>query len=453
MKKFFFAVLFFALSISVANAQFIINNGTHVVISDTTKIVLNNLGWVQRGSMTPGKSTVIFKGTTASLIATDGNNPTFYKLLLDKPTTILGLADTISVQQEMVFSQGNLDLNGNLLNLGNTGKLTNEQENSRVISTTPNGQIIRTVDFTGAITTADSGQLGLAITTSRPLGPTQIIRSHDIQAFPGGSSIQRYFDIIPTNNSELDATLRFSYFDGELNSLSEGDLTLFNSPDNGINWNPMGTSNKDPNLNFLEQTGVPVLNRITASSIGNFPVEWLAFTAEATQNRQTLLSWVTGSELNNQGFFIERTYKDSPFDWEAIGFVEGAGTSSIPSIYEFVDPTPAEGENLYRLKQVDLDGVFDYSEIRAVYFEPRLAVSLYPNPTFETTWLDLELTEDQKITVMMFDGRGRQVHTSAYHMLAGRNKVAISVADLAEGIYSVRLQGDNLIVPLKLSVK
>jgi len=124
-----------------------------------------------------------------------------------------------------------------------------------------------------------------------------------------------------------------------------------------------------------------VTNLDTTSAVA--PVEWLSFKAALRQN-QTLLSWSTASEENNQGFYLERS-PDTEF-WEEIGFVAGAGTTQEVQYYTFTDPQPAIGYNYYRIRQTDYNGDTDYSSIQAIVLDPGLSsdlVRVYPNPVVD----------------------------------------------------------------------
>ena len=88
------------------------------------------------------------------------------------------------------------------------------------------------------------------------------------------------------------------------------------------------------------------------------PVELTSFTGNYTNN-SVHLNWSTATEVNNQGFDIERNHNSS---WEKIGFVEGKGNSVIKNEYSFEDKNPVGYKIQYRLKQIDNNGNFKYSD-------------------------------------------------------------------------------------------
>ena len=93
--------------------------------------------------------------------------------------------------------------------------------------------------------------------------------------------------------------------------------------------------------------------------MGGLPIELTSFTAEKAGD-DVRLEWQTASEINNYGFSIEARF-DSKGEWESIGFVQGAGNSNSPKYYSFVHSAIKEEAVKYRLKQIDNDGQFSYS--------------------------------------------------------------------------------------------
>jgi hypothetical protein len=114
------------------------------------------------------------------------------------------------------------------------------------------------------------------------------------------------------------------------------------------------------------------------------PVELLFFNAERKNVEEVLLSWSTATEINNQGFEIERMY-ESQATFESIGWVDGQGTTTSTTNYQYTDENSYGGISYYRLKQIDHDGTFSYSAIKAVAGDGDRSISyteisIYPNP-------------------------------------------------------------------------
>jgi hypothetical protein len=142
------------------------------------------------------------------------------------------------------------------------------------------------------------------------------------------------------------------------------------------------------------------------------PVELTSFTA-GLSGQTVILNWTTATELNNQGFKIERHTTTS--NWETIGYVPGFGTTSEPKTYSYTDDKIVTGTYTYRLKQVDFDGTFSYSdEVEVeVDFAPSDFALLqnYPNPFNPNTKIQFQVPRTSSVTVKIYDMLGQEVST------------------------------------------
>ncbi|MBD3291223.1 T9SS type A sorting domain-containing protein [candidate division KSB1 bacterium] len=149
---------------------------------------------------------------------------------------------------------------------------------------------------------------------------------------------------------------------------------------------------------------------------GVIPVE-LAFFEVQESDGQVLLNWSTVTESNNYGFEIQRQFKDEE-TWQRIGFVEGHGTTSVPQSYSFVEQGLPGGTYLYRLKQIDFDGAFEYSETVEVNLTIATTFALgqnYPNPFNPDTRIDYSIPDsengDQLVSLTIFNMLGEKIRT------------------------------------------
>ena len=211
---------------SASSAQLAITPGAEFTISGNMQLTLQDFGLINNGRFNEGNSKVSFTGNTSSLIS--GSQPLqFHELEMNKAnnSSVL-LQRAIGIGQRILFSSGFLDLNGFDIELGNTGSLDGEKENSRVIGS-GGGEILSRANLNSPAE-SNPGNLGCLISSNQNLGSVTIKRGHRLQAGVGlVSSIFRYYEIIPANNAALNAALRFNYFDGELNGLNENNLILF----------------------------------------------------------------------------------------------------------------------------------------------------------------------------------------------------------------------------------
>jgi hypothetical protein len=299
---------------------------------------------------------------------------------------------------------------------------------------------------------ANPANLGLLITSAANLGSTSLSRYFSAQNVGAASGIERYYVVVPTNNSGLNATLRFTYFDAELNGNAEGDLEAFLSPDNGLSYAPLGFASRDASANFVEFTGVdqfPAANRLTLAefSATSFPVEWLGFTATAVGER-VQCRWETATELNSDYFVVERSADGG--DFEPFATLPAAGNSQELRSYEAWDEQPFFGRSWYRVQQVDFDGSYSYSPMVQVAFSPSLQAALAPNPAHESTTLSLQALDEGPLALRLYDAKGRLVQLQQQRLASGLNRIKIDVHDLSEGVYYIvaRQGGQQIRLPL-----
>ena len=175
------------------------------------------------------------------------------------------------------------------------------------------------------------------------------------------------------------------------------------------------------------------------------PVELNNFTADVKQGK-VYLSWETATELNNLGFFIERRSiysAENETEWVEIGFKEGRGNSTERNLYRFEDYPNYDGTYHYRLRQVDYDGTFEYSnEVEVNIFSVKsFALSQnYPNPFNPSTTISFQLPEASFISLKVFDALGTEVETIAEGKYpAGVHEVIFNAEKLSSGLYLYRI--------------
>lgn len=169
-----------------------------------------------------------------------------------------------------------------------------------------------------------------------------------------------------------------------------------------------------------------------------FPVEFLEFNAELSR-QGVELNWVTAFEKNNDFFLIERAGENEVF--EAIGMVQSQGDSYSKQRYKSVDPSPRRGVNYYRLKQFDLDGTTDYSNIVEVYLKesPILA---FPNPVNNEDFLNvnLKLDMDDEGSIELVDVLGKEVYREEINISKDGTMISIPIHSLVPGTYMLSLK-------------
>jgi photosystem II stability/assembly factor-like uncharacterized protein len=181
------------------------------------------------------------------------------------------------------------------------------------------------------------------------------------------------------------------------------------------------------------------------------PVELTAFTATAN-GKEVILNWTTATELNNQGFEIERSEDNISFN--KIGFVPGFGTTTEPKSYSYSDQSVNSGTNYYRLKQVDFDGSYEYSDVVEVDFKAFNSYVLeqcYPNPFNPTTTIGFGLQNKSTVNITILNAIGEEVAVVLNEEReAGYHQVEFNAATLPSGVYFYQLKADSYIETKKM---
>jgi hypothetical protein len=185
------------------------------------------------------------------------------------------------------------------------------------------------------------------------------------------------------------------------------------------------------------------------------PVELLSFSSSIVDNDVTL-NWATATETNNSGFQVERrkTQDERIKDWENIGFVNGNGTTTETKSYSFKDKTLSTGKYQYRLKQIDFDGTFEYSNIVEAEILPPTKFSLeqnYPNPFNPTTTIKWQTPKDGWQTLKIIDVTGNEIATQVDgYKVAGNYEITFNAKNLASGIYYYQIKSGEFIQTKKM---
>ncbi len=174
------------------------------------------------------------------------------------------------------------------------------------------------------------------------------------------------------------------------------------------------------------------------------PVELTSFTASAGSKSITL-NWKTSTETNNRGFEVQR--KTSNSGWTDISFVNGNGTSTQSHEYSYTDNNLESGKYSYRLKQVDMDGSFEYSKVVEANIDAPAKFELaqnYPNPFNPTTKIDFSVPSNSNVKLTVYNVLGQQVSVLVNgFMKSGNHTVDFNAAGLNSGLYFYKLESNG----------
>lgn len=313
-----------------------------------------------------------------------------------------------------VIAVGAIDLRGNFPAYGNYGpELDIVAPTSRQVGTTP------WQGMENSVTTIDLYPDGYNHPTANLNYPNMKYNRYFGGTSTSSSIVSGIVALIMSRNSGLTAT-------------EVTNILLNNTVDVGASG-------------FDNQSGFGMANAndaLSATPAPTFPVEYLSFSGKAF-NGNIKLEWETAQELNNDLFVIEKKFGNS---FQAIGEVGGSGTVNGISSYNFIDKAANLGSNVYRLKQVDFDGEYEYSRSINIKLNSRdlgLSSRLYPNPAKDEIHLELIDLQRNKVKLAIRDLQGKELYTSSHEIQQDREVLLINTADLSSGSYLLELKSSS----------
>lgn len=197
-----------------------------------------------------------------------------------------------------------------------------------------------------------------------------------------------------------------------------------------------------------QRTGITSFSPFAVASGGALPVVLSKFTATKRKNSVDL-QWQTLSETNCDYFGIERSNNGN--DYNELSQIRGAGTTISTNDYQYTDHAPAQGDNYYRLRQVDFDGSFSYSPIRVISMNNGKDINVIPTVAYADIRLDLSesLEADAQIDIIEVS-TGRIVQT--INLSAETSSQTMSVADFAAGMYFVKMINGSEVITKRFVV-
>lgn len=338
-----------------------------------------------------------------------------------------GLTLTSSVE----LAEGSTNTNNTSLILQSGVTLTNNANISGTGAVTNNGTIAGTGTFGGALTNNGTVSPGTSAGTLTISGDYSSHGSSELDIELGGTSAGQYDVLNIGGTATLNGTLNILLINAY--EPQQGDkFTIITAA--SIN-SVFSTVNLPPAFENFQISYVG--NNVELEYMGPLPVELTRFDARE-ELRGVALSWETASELNNEFFVIQHS-RDSRH-WDVIGVVEGAGTTLLPQVYSFLHEHPGRGMHYYRLRQVDYDGAYAFSPVRAVDIRDGDAVPAdwSVRPTLASDLIHLirhSGDSDARWTVLSTDGR------PILHGLLGpgQDLQLIEIDRLIPGIYFLQV--------------
>jgi Secretion system C-terminal sorting domain len=274
---------------------------------------------------------------------------------------------------------------------------------------------------------------------------------------PGNTNVNRFLSYRYTNILHGSSTPLGGSFVGAGNKYIGVKFKISSSTYYG--WVKINVPSRVSNLQIISYA-YESTEGISIIADGVLAVELVSFSAVKNQER-IMLNWKTATEVNNYGFEIERNkYPEMQngetvvSQWEKIGFVNGHGNSNSPKDYSFDDESAPTGLVMYRLKQIDNDGKYEYSKIVTIGNNTIAKYALaqnYPNPFNPATTIRYSIPKSEHVTMKVYNELGKEVSTLVNETKeAGNYNVTFNGAGLASGIYYYRITAGDFTEVKKL---
>ena len=453
----------------------ILNLGTNTVTIDGLTIsegtVTSTSGTLEvsgafsnNGTFTHNNGTVNLNGGTQNIGGSIGT--TFYNLIISGTLTKT-LAKPVTVTANLTLTSGFLATDAtNILTLA-AGAATSGASSASFVKG-PMVKIGNTAfDFpVGAGTKLGrigiSGLSGSAAFTAQYFNAApsnQTALGTGLNGGTGKISTVEYWNLAPAAAITASVILHWEDNTSGVTSLTPANLVVAHyTSSNWISEGNAGTTSSGA-AGTLASNAISTWSPFTfgsPSGVAPLPVKLISFTAKAIE-KDAILNWSTATERNNDHFDVERSNDGVIFT--KIGEVNGAGNSTSIVKYAFTDARVADmsTQNVYyRLKQVDFDGSFEYSNLATVTFAKQGVVSILnvqPNPFAGNLVVNYNLPDQGNVTIRIIDAQGRIVASNDINANKGFNTSEFNTADYAKGIYFISVNYNGSSTNYKMLVK
>jgi subtilisin family serine protease len=199
--------------------------------------------------------------------------------------------------------------------------------------------------------------------------------------------------------------------------------------------------------------GWGIINTLAAIELIPVPVEITLFSGSYVSGA-VHLDWTTATETNNFGFEVQKRYDNTSY--EKIGFVSGNGTTTNGMQYSFEDNDLLAGRIFYRLKQLDFNGDFEYSNeimVEVLNLSDYQLYQNYPNPFNPSTTIKYSVPAQSKIKISLYDIIGNEVITLFEGIQqSGVHNVNFTADNLPSGVYFVSMTAENFSKAIKITL-
>ncbi len=292
-------------------------------------------------------------------------------------------------------------------------------------------------------TNSNIGGLGVGTSGSDNLGTVSITRTSGtagVISIGGKSGINRNWVITSTNPPTNGTNLTLSWDALDNNSKDLTTAQVYKSTDGGSSWLAFGSPQNASGTQSVTVNTTSFSSWTVSDGANPLPVELSSFSS-SVNSLGVNLQWKTATEINNYGFEIQRAVVNDSVasQFSKIGFIKGSGTSNSTKSYSFMDNSALYGKFQYRLKQIDNNGSFKYSQVIDVDLSNKpltFTMQNFPNPFNPTTIINYSIPQASFVTLTIYNILGEKVATLVNQkQVKGIYNVNFNAGRLASGMY------------------
>ncbi len=414
--------------------------------------------WINNGTITPSRGSINFKGNNPITIG-GSSISSFNDLVINNSNSnAITLAQNIQITGSITFTNGHIYTGANRVIFQDNATSTGASDSSHISG------IVRKVGNDAFTFPIGKNSLYAPVSITAPSDVAHYFEAEYFDTDPDASfdnsskassidhiSTREYWNITRNTGPTSDVSVSLSW-NTERSGVVQTPSELLLVHWNGTQWENLGNGGTSGTNGSGTITSAAVVADFSPFTIGSgtpnnpLPIELGAFNV-VLDNNTVKLSWTTISETNNDYFIIERSKNGE--SWEQLRLVKGAGTSGQLLNYREIDKTPLDGISYYRLKQVDFDGQYSFSQIKAVDSKNFQAtqLSLYPNPISG----DVVVLKSERdiingvITVFSIDGGVIYQDSNLYG-----KEVELFIPNLGQGTYILEIKEPIAVSKVKL---
>lgn len=440
-----------------------INSGAKFVlegsVTNAVNSTINNSGTIELEGSFDNKGTVV-SAQNAALTFTGVSDANFaggtgdYSIVhINKSNANVILTDGAVIDQTLSFqgTNSNVLINGNTLTLEANTTVTNASSTG-FIETNGTGRVKKIFDTpqvfeypigtTGAYTPLEVNITGSIVNSNSYLEVKSVASASSDIPSSATDYLNRHWDMFGQNFTSYTSVLTGTFVPGDVvgsTSIIEGSFY------NGTAWTTTGSGNGTATVNT---TTSATNGAFTGFDLGALPVQWISFGLSLFNEDGVQVDWTTGDAINLQSYEVERSLNGKDFERIHIEMPKQENTKTID--YNFLDRGPATGLNYYRIKQIDLDGAFTYSDVKSITVDRDHRIfGVFPNPASQLIKIQLDSNFPATNRLKIYDNMGKLVYEVPFE-----NTTQLDISNYAAGVYFAKLyDGSDTLVATRKWVK